>query len=82
MSQRSLRGYVFLGVRLVCTSAFLGMSYCEYRQHGYRAALSFLTIFVVVTCLTYSTWQGRKLADLNMRRHGLNPDREEGPFGS
>ncbi len=81
MSHRSLRGYVFLGVRIVCILALLGIAYHDYRQRGYLAVLGDLGFYLVVACLTYAMGQGTKLADANMRQHGLNPDREEGPSG-
>jgi hypothetical protein len=79
MSQRSLRGSLFLGVRVVCIVLLVGFTYHDYLRGSYVSVLGDLGFYLVVACLVvaclnFSMWQGKKLADRNI---SSNPDRDE-----
>jgi hypothetical protein len=73
MPQRSLSRVVFLSIRLICFIGLLIFSYYEYRRKGYIAVAASLSMCFVGICISYANAQGRKLAEQNMRNHGLEP---------
>jgi hypothetical protein len=77
VTQSSLGRYVLLGLRFVLAVVSVVLVYKMYRHDGYKEALLLGLICLVGPFLPSGLEQGAKLADANMRKHGLNPDREE-----
>jgi hypothetical protein len=53
--------------------------YRDYRQEGVLGIVGDLAMYAVFAGLTYSSFQGNKLAEENIRKAGLTPDRDEAP---
>jgi len=70
---------VVWGLRLIALTIPLALSYFSYKRGGYRGLVGTLFSVVLGVLLSYPNRQGRKLAIENMRKHGLEPDRDEAP---
>jgi cation transporter-like permease len=78
MPQSSTSRFVFMGIRVVCGLAFLAFVFHDFQQLGWSGAAKDMGIAVIVTCITYANnRQAKKIAADNMRKAGLNPDRDE-----
>ena len=73
----SVRRRVLLGIRIVCAVAFLAITYYDYRQEGVIGIIGNIAMYTVFAGLSYSKFQGNKLAVENMKKYGLEPDRDE-----
>jgi hypothetical protein len=74
--QRSIRPYVFIGICLLSGVVYLGFVYRGYLRHWYLAVATAICLVLAHWGLRYSNEQGRKLANENMRKAGLKPDRD------
>jgi len=77
--QRSKKSNVLLGIRILASLGIVGCLAYDYLTHHRNQLASDLGILVAVGLLNVSHLQGRKLAEQNMRRFGLTPDRDEAP---
>jgi hypothetical protein len=77
MTQLPKSRYVFWGIRVIALSVTLVLACRAYKSDRY-IGLAGISCAVVLGALTsYPMRQGEKLAAENMRRYGLNPDRDE-----
>jgi hypothetical protein len=78
MPQSSKMRFVLIGIRAMCGLAFLAFVFRDFRLEGWRRVLGDIGLAVTVFGIIYaSSRQGKKLASDNMRKAGLNPDRDE-----
>jgi hypothetical protein len=76
MSQSSKSRFVFLGIRIVCVLLLIGLSFHDLQRRDWRRIIADFGMVVVSVGLAYANKQGQKLAAENMRKAGLNPDRD------
>jgi hypothetical protein len=75
----SMKRRVLLGIRIVCIPAVLWVTYYDYRREGFIGIVGNLAMYAVIAALSYSKFQGKTLAEENMTKYGLEPDRDEAP---
>ncbi len=81
MPQRSTKSNVLLGIRILASLVVVACLAYDYLTHHRNQLASDLGILVAVGFINVSHLQGRKLAEQNMRKFGLEPDRDEAPPG-
>jgi hypothetical protein len=74
--QRSTREYVFIGIRLACAVVLIVSAIHDYRRGGSLTAFESVLFLPLMWAFSHSHAQGKKLADENMCKAGLNPDRD------
>ena len=79
MSQGPTSRVVLVGIRVMCGLAFLAFVIRNFQTQGWRGVIEDMALVVTVFCFTYADRQGKRLAAENMRKAGLNPDRDEAP---
>ena len=79
MPQGTTSRFVLVGIRVVCSLIFLAFVFRDFQIHGWRGVFADMGLSVTVIGLNYANRQGSKLAAENMRKAGLNPDRDEAP---
>jgi hypothetical protein len=77
MTQSSTSRFVFLGIRVACVLGFLAFVIRDFQLQGWRSVFHDVGLAVIVMCITFANRQGSKLAADNIRKAGLNPDRDE-----
>jgi hypothetical protein len=73
---RSVRRRVLLGIRIVLIPALLVIMYRDYRHEGVVGVVGDLAMYGVIAGFSYSNFQGKKLAEENIRKAGLTTDRD------
>jgi hypothetical protein len=77
MPQSSTSRFVFIGIRIVCGLLFLALVFHDFQLQAWRRIVGDLGLVTIGVCIAYVNRQGRELAVENMRKAGLNPDRDE-----
>ena len=77
MTQLPKSRYVFQGIRLIALAVVLVLAYRSYRTESYLGLVATASAAVLGLLWSYPNRQGEKLAAENMRKYGLNPDRDE-----
>ncbi len=78
MSQAFHGSYVRLSLRLLSFAIVAGILWFDYRRGGFRDLLTGLVAIVAAWFFNWSLGDSKKIADRNMRKYGLDPDRDEG----
>ena len=76
MSRLPKSKFVMLGIRLAATAVIGWIVIHDFRNHGPRGWED-LGLLVVGLLLGLSNWRGIVLAKQNMKKFGLEPDRDE-----
>ena len=66
-----------IAFRIVCVLVWLVLVTRIFQSEGWRGVLGSVAMVITTMCLVYAGRQGEKLAADNMRKVGLNPDRDE-----
>jgi hypothetical protein len=77
MAQRSKTRIVFWGFRLIALTVTSVLAYRAFKAEGYIGLTGILFSVVLGSLLSYPRRQGEKLAAENMKKAGLQLDREE-----
>lgn len=78
MAQRSKSRFVWWGIRLIALTVTVVLAYRAYEADSYRGLIGLLVAVGLGALMSYSNRQGEKLAIENMKKYGLEPDRDEG----
>jgi hypothetical protein len=77
MTQRSRTRIVWQGIRLIALAVTLVLAYRAYQADRYIGLIGMLCSVVLGVLMSYPARQGEKLAIENMKKYGLEPDRDE-----
>ncbi len=77
MTQTSKGRFVWWGIRFIFLAGTSVLAYRAYKAEGYLGLVSTLFSIVLGLLWPYPNRQGRKLAAENMKKYGLEPDRDE-----
>jgi hypothetical protein len=70
---------LLLGIQIICAAVVVGIAYHYYRPRQVIATALGIAIVFGAVSLKHSTTQRIKLADENIQKAGLTPDRDEAP---
>ena len=76
MAQRSTTRAVFWGLRFIVLAFLLVLAYRAFKAQGYVGLIGILFSVVLGLLWSYPSRQGEKLAAENMKKAGLQPDRD------